>query len=242
VQQLDFKFTVPPATRQRLIHPCRLDAITRLWSARFRPHMPVAFQVRFTANTSTMISSRRRGRVLHLRLHHMFIDADDAVLTALAQYLKGMRQGNRRLDRFIERNMNRVARRKLSRSRGRRFDLLSIRDALSRAYFTAPVDVPVVWGPERKPGRQRSIRLGSYSFEDRIIRIHPILDRDQVPAYVVVGVVYHEMLHHVLGSERRKDRRLVHTREFREREAAFVHYQRAEAWERENLSRLLGRA
>jgi len=240
VRQLDFNFAVPPATRQLLIHPSRLDAITRLWSTRFRSYLPVTFEVRFTDNTSTMISSRRRGRILRLRLHHMFIDADDSVLSALARYLVGQRSGNQRLDRFIEKNMNRIARKKLSGSQGRRFDLEKIRDALNRAYFGRPVEVPVVWSSERQVKRQRSIRLGSYSFEDRVIRIHPALDRDLVPAYVVVGVVYHEMLHHELGSDRHNNRRLVHTRRFREREAQFVHYDRAEAWERDHLGQLIG--
>ena len=189
-----------------------------------------------------MISSRKRSGRLLLRLHNMFIEANDLVLKSLADYLQGLHKGDRRLDRFIRKNSNRIGRRRLANSLGAvglRFDLNGIRDALNRVYFKNPVDVPVVWARVRKRRKQRSIRLGSYSFEDRVIRIHPALDQDFVPACVVVGVVYHEMLHHDLGAVHVSGRRLVHTAKFRKREQAFVHHRRAEAWEKKNLAKLM---
>ncbi len=245
MSQLAFKFVVPPASRKPLLPPARLDAVGRQWSLRFVRYFKKPFRLKFTDNSSTMISSRVRRGVLELRLHHMFIKAPDAVLAALADYLLDLKSDNRRLDRFIERNRDRVRRRRpmaLGSPRGSRFDLTAIRDALNRAYFAEPVEVPVVWGSSRRrrrSRRRRSIRLGSYCYEEQVIRIHPALDQDFVPAYVVAGVVYHEMLHQALGARKKNGRRLVHTREFREREARFVHYQKAEAWERANLGRLL---
>lgn len=242
MEQIAFRFSVPPAVRQRFVQPDEMVGLRWHWIQRFRRFFVRPFQVHFHDNTSTMISSRSRAGRLRLRLHHMFLDADDRVLQALASYLSGSSKGDGTLDRFINRNMNRVARRTPSAVRGARFDLEAIRDALSRVYFDEPVQVPVVWGRTRRTRGQRSIRLGSYSFEDRVIRVHPVLDRPGVPAWVVAGVVYHEMLHHVLGAERRNGRRLVHTRTFREREARFVHHHRAEQWERMHLPALLREA
>jgi len=242
LSQLAFQFSVPPASRKPLLPPARLDAVGRHWGLRFARYFKKPFRVRFTDNSSTMISSRVRRGALELRLHHMFIKAPDGILEALADYLLDRKKNNRRLDRFIEGNQNRVRHRPpaaLGSSQGSRFDLSAIRDALNRAYFSEPVDVPVVWGTSSGRKRRRSIRLGSYCYEDHVIRIHPALDQGFVPAYVVAGVVYHEMLHHALGSRRENGRRLVHTREFRKREACFAHYQKAEAWERDNLSKLL---
>jgi hypothetical protein len=242
LNQLAFQFSVPPASRKPLLPPGRLDAVGRHWGMRFARYFKKPFRIRFTDNSSTMISSRVRRGALELRLHHMFIKAPDSILAALADYLLDRRKDHRRLDRFIERNHNRVRPRRpaaLGSPRGSRFDLTAVRDALNRAYFDVPVEVPVVWGTSRRRRRRRSIRLGSYCYDDHVIRIHPALDQGFVPAYVVAGVVYHEMLHHALGSKRKNGRRLVHTREFREREARFAHFQRAEAWERDNLGKLL---
>ncbi len=243
--QLAFPFSTPVARRQRLVDPTFSPALREQWSERFRKHYPDRpFRVSINRNTSTMISVKQRHGRLELSLHHMFIEAGDSVLAALGEYLRDRRKGAALLDRFIERNRNQIDRPRISpdRSYGKRYDLERIRDALGRAYFGGPVDVPIVWGVDRRLLRRRSIRLGSYSFEDGTIRIHPALDQDFVPPYVVVGVIYHEMVHHVVGAEQRGGRRMVHTLAFRERERAFVHYERAERWEKANLARLLRRS
>ncbi len=246
MDQLAFQFVVPPVSRRPLLSPARLDVVGRHWGLRFARYFKKPFRIRFTDNSSTMISARVRRGVVELRLHHMFIKAQDEILVALMDYLLDRKKNDRRLDGFIERNQDQVRHRRpaaLGNSQGSRFDLIAIRDALSRVYFAVPVEVPVVWGASRRRRRRRrrrrSIRLGSYCYRDHVIRIHPALDQDFVPAYVVAGVVYHEMLHHALGARQKDGRRSMHTREFREQEARFVHYQKAEAWEHDNLGRLL---
>ncbi len=248
--QLSFGFSTPVARRQRLVDPRWSPALREQLSERLRRHYPdQPFRLRFNDNTSTVISVRKRHGRLELSLHHMFIEAPDAVLAALADYLRDSSRGASLLDRYIDRNRNRLSRPGRRRvggaggqAAGRHFDLEVIRDALGRAYFDGPVDVAIQWGQARRQRkRSGSIRLGSYSFEDGLIRIHPALDQDFVPAYVVVGVVYHEMLHHVLGAERRGGRRYVHTPEFRRRERAYAMFERAERWERDHLHRLIQR-
>lgn len=249
-EQLNFQFSIPVARRQRLIDPRWSPALREQFSARLRGHFPEQpFRLRFNDNTSTVISVQKRHGLLELSLHHMFIEAPDQVLVALADYLRGSARGDSRLDQFIERNRNRLAnptaRRAQashlpSRSAGKHYDLEVIRDALGRAYLGGAVSVPIQWGRRRHRRRRGgSIRLGSYSFEDGLISIHPALDQAFVPAYVVVGVVYHELLHHVLGAEQRGGRRYVHTPEFRRREREYVLFERAERWERDNLHRLV---
>ncbi|MBN2497776.1 MAG: hypothetical protein JXR96_24490 [Deltaproteobacteria bacterium] len=245
--QLSFEFTgtTPVARRGRLVDPIWSQAIREQWSDRFRKHCDRPFRVRFNDNASTVLSVRERHGLLELRLHHMFIEADDGVLAALAAYMRPgpQRRPGRQLDRFIERHRGLLRRLRPQglRSKGAHYDLIRIRDALAKAYFGGPVEVTVAWASRTRVKGRRSVRLGSYSFEEGLIRIHPALDRPDVPPCVVVGVVYHEMLHHVLGFEHRRGRRLVHTAEFRKRERAYVHFDRAEDWERKHLRRVLGR-
>ncbi len=242
MNQLAFNYSTPPAVRRRLIPLKGLDAIRRIWSRRFMAHFGRPVAVRFTDNTSTMISFKKKAGKFELRLHNMFIEANDKVLRALAEYISGSARGNQCLDRYIKLNADKVGRRRgaarLS-SKGKRYDLDAIRDALNRAYFSTGVEVPIVWGRAFEKGRRRSIRLGSYSFEDKMIRIHPALDDERVPAHVVVAVVYHEMLHHALGETMKGTRRIVHTREFKERERGYVHFLKAEKWQDNNLNLLL---
>jgi hypothetical protein len=119
-------------------------------------------------------------------------------------------------------------------------DLDTMRVRLCRTHFEADIGVPVVWG--RATRGRWSMTFGSYDFERQVIRLHPRLDRVDVPAFFVEAVLFHELLHHVLGYERRRGRRVVHSARFRELEARYEHFEAARRWQRENLQRLLGRA
>ena len=104
------------------------------------------------------------------------------------------------------------------------------------------MDVPITWGKLPTIRRRRSIRLGSYSEEDELIRIHPYLDQPQVPEFFIKYIVFHEMLHAHLGVEvLASGRRNVHSREFNRKERAYHEYDRAVAWQEtpKHLNRLL---
>jgi hypothetical protein len=106
--------------------------------------------------------------------------------------------------------------------------------------------VRITWGKATgetahncRRSRTASLQLGSYSYEDRLIRIHRVLDRPDVPRFVIESVVYHELLHADLPPVTRNGRRYFHTPEFRRRELEFRHFEKADLWVRENLQQLL---
>ena len=248
MRQLPFSFRTPPVRQARLGDPQYSPALREQFAARLQAYLDSSFRVRFNDNRSTVLSVGEQYGVLILRLHHMFIEADESVMQALADYVRPGRRSPQRkkagllLDGFIERNRHRIrSTPKGSRrcSLGRRYDLDVIRDALAKTYFDDSVSIPATWGVSRRRPGQRSVRLGSYSFDEGLIRIHPALDSKRVPPCVLVGVVYHEMLHHVLGVEIDQGRRRVHTGAFRARERVYIHHDRAEAWENRHLQKLM---
>ena len=89
------------------------------------------------------------------------------------------------------------------------------------------------------PDARRAIKLGTYSATERLIRIHPVLDKPWVPRYFVSFVIYHEMLHHVMPTTIVSGRRVLHPPLFMARERFFRDFDRAMAWERAHLHRLL---
>ena len=200
-----------------------------------------------TDNQSTMVSVKRRGGTLRARVHHMFADAPDRVLRALARYIaRADRYDSAMLGGFIEGNHWRISRARAAGKRqpaldpkGSVHDLHQILEDLNRRYFDGGIDARVTWGAKAHPRRRQSIKMGSYSVEDRLIRIHPSLDREDVPRYFVEWIVFHEMLHQVFDIPKVNGRRRFHTPEFLERERRFEHYQRARRWERRHLDHLL---
>ena len=168
---------------------------------------PVALAI--TDNIQTMVSYARRDGAVSLRLHHMFLSAPPKVVDALTGYLEGDARASRTVDDFIEahrylirRLPPRVRQQRLRiEPRGHRYDLQKIFDDLNRRFFRGEVKATVSWATApRTRGPRGSIKLGSYSEETRIIRIHPVLDHPVVPRYFAEYVVFHEMLHVVEGA------------------------------------------
>jgi len=127
------------------------------------------------------------------------------------------------------------------RHQGRYFNLMDSFTALNNRYFDGILDCPITWGRRVTRSRFRSIRLGSYSPEANIIRINPILDREFVPQYVLESIIYHEMLHNLLGFKYADGRRLSHYAEFKSLEKRFIHEHKAKAWIKKNLNLLTGK-
>jgi len=122
---------------------------------------------------------------------------------------------------------------------GKHVDLNVYFHRLNEAYFGGRAGCSITWGTRKRGRRPKTIRLGSYCHDRKIIRIHPVLDSPAVPAYVIEDVLYHEMLHHELGMVHGKGRILSHHRPFRAAEKAFPHNAKAKEWIQKNLSWLL---
>lgn len=199
-----------------------------------------------TDNGRTMISSRKQGSTLVVRVHHMFLDAPGAVLTALGGYLSGTNpDAGQLLFEYIKSQRGRIrpasVRASQLRSAGRHHDLQVLFDRLNQRYFDDAVQARITWAKQTVPrGRmRRSIKLGSYRSSESLIRVHPVLDAAWVPEFFVEFIVYHEMLHQVVRPKVQGARREFHCREFRRRERQFAEYERSLMWEQEHLRRLL---
>ena len=206
-----------------------------------RTRLSSPLRVIWTENRRTMLSARRRDGVLHLRLHRIFEAAPREVLEAVAGFVAGDDVGaSRCLDRFIAERAPRIPRpvRRL-RPRGRVHDLRTIFDEQNERFFHGACAASITWGRGGRRRRWRSIQLGLYRPDERLISIHPCLDQTFVPRFYVGWVVYHEMLHDVFGVARRGERRSVHPPEFALLEETYPDHARCKRWEERNLSRLL---
>lgn len=212
-----------------------------------RTGMQIAVTV--TNNSSSLMAffPDRAGKCARLRIHHMFLQADPKVMSALATWLTHSRHQRSAavIDSFIRSNHHLIERPKRLpdfKTAGAYHDLQYYFDRLNAAEFNLKIVTPITWGRGATRTRTRSIRLGSYSPEDDIIRIHPNLDQGFVPDYFVEYIVFHEMLHAELGVQLTDNgRRRVHTPEFNKRERAFEGYARAMRWHDApgNLDRLM---
>jgi hypothetical protein len=126
-------------------------------------------------------------------------------------------------------------------AQGKVFNLRTIFRNLNAEYFNNRFPrYRIVWARKQKGRPKTQIVFGSIQEEDRIIRIHPLLDRQFVPTWFLEYVVYHEMCHAVVRDEYDSaGRRIVHHEKFWARERRFHWFRRAKSWEQENLARFL---
>jgi hypothetical protein len=223
--------------------PADVSALTQWMYERFGYPM----QVVLTENRRTLFSFRVRRNGGVLRLHRIFMEASKDVWEALASFIEGNREEAREtLRAFAKANQeefgreDRNQRKESLRQHGRIFHLGEMFRSLNERYFHGELNVDISWGQwGRRP--KRCVRLGSFDLDRGLIRIHPVLDDPSVPRRVLEGVVYHEMLHALLGAENTTGRKSLHGPSFREKEKAFPDWEANDAWIRTHIPKLLSR-
>jgi len=236
----------PSSSPRIFVHEGARQALER----RLMAASPGPVTLSITDNRHSIISHTWERGILRARVHHMFLDAPPQIRLDLVRYFtQSDRDASLRLGQYIEAHGDRLARRALRNvplvTAGKHHDLLQIFEAVNAKYFDGTVNTLVTWGKRtrRREGKRSTIKLGSYSANERLIRIHPSLDRSWVPRYFVAFIVFHEMLHHVIPVRRGMDaadgRRVLHPPDFREREREFHHFERALRWEKQHIGRLL---
>lgn len=222
------------------------DAMRNRLSERSGYHI----HLRINNNSSTMMSVRydMARRIVRLNVHRFFLDAPDQVHTALALWIKSPKSKRAAavLNPYIASQQHRVkerAPRKVQQStEGHHHNLLELFNEVNTQEFMNEVQCPITWGRMPTRRRRRSIRFGSYTPIEHLIRIHPYLDQAHVPRYFVKYIVFHEMLHAYMGiEESASGRRQIHPPAFKKREAAYPDFQQALDWmnNERNLRRLL---
>jgi predicted metal-dependent hydrolase len=128
--------------------------------------------------------------------------------------------------RVVEQEKARTPRRKPHYGvQGRRHNLIEVFQRINREYFAGRLkQPPLSW--TRTASRRR---LG-YVDGKGWVYISRVLDLPSTPCYVMDFIMYHELLHLVVPSEKRGRRTYHHSRAFREAEKQFRLYAKARKW------------
>lgn len=198
-------------------------------------------ELKLNNNRSTMLSVRWEPDVTRVSLHRMFLDAPQNVMDELACYV---RQESKNISHsvraFIEDRLKTLDYTHLVNpsklvSCGNVYNLKTIYDELNAEYFDGKLNLFITWfGKPQQKNRSR-VTFGLYHDPLKLIKINRLLDSPSYPDYLISYVIYHEMLHHVAPSyydERGIHR--IHSKEFKEREVLFKHYDIAQEWIKKN--------
>ncbi len=202
-------------------------------------------------NRRRMVSARRHGSgAIEVRLQKIFLGADETILGELADIVAG-RPGNRQaLRRFVDAafrdkpETSRLRRRQdisPEREKSLNHNLAVYAGQLNDTYLGGRSKALVVWGRRNPPRSKRSVRFACYDPERNMIIVNRKLDNPHIPPYFVEYILFHEMLHEVLGIGSRADgRRDIHGSLFKLMESTFPDFDKARRFERE-LCKSLGK-
>ena len=113
-------------------------------------------------------------------------------------------------------------------------NLKSVFEYVNSYYFSGRLKDPDLAWVEESP----LVRFGFYFEPLNLLAANKVLDAERIPRYVLEFVMYHELLHHVDAGNGRMRRRVHHTKEFRDQERVFSHYEEAEHWLRRIVSEI----
>lgn len=199
-----------------------------------------------TNNKSSMITARRKeGGILEVRMQRMFMRAPDDVFDDVIDVLRGHDSEKTALRQFVNQGVREMPSRTDNRSVSgdrlvsRHHDIGAYARELNEIYLGNRSNAGVVWGASRKTRSTRSIRFGSYDPTRNLITMNRKLDRPDIPRYFVEFVLFHEMLHEVLGiGERADGRREIHGKLFKLMESTYPDFEKAMRYEKELCKRL----
>jgi hypothetical protein len=223
------------------------------WSRLLSRELGSEVEVRYGRARSDVVSARvePESGAWRVRLNAMFADAPTEVQSALCAWLRSGRRARKAattLDAWIEVRLTRLHREEPSAlslvARGRCHDLGELARELVQGELGSELErrggMPrITWGRVRRSRSRRALRLGSFEFAARVVRIHPVLDQPAVPRWFVRYVLFHEFLHAALDEPRGKGRRVLHGPQFRQREREYADYQRAREWEATHIDALI---
>jgi SprT-like family len=212
------------------------DAFRQLGSNRSVPEV----EVKFYPYAGLHHTIRLRGGRVYVRLSDIFREAPAGVHRALAFILVAKLLRKRRPDvhervyrdyayspqvlRASDLARRSRGRKIISSARGQVYDLEKMFQRLNRRYFDSQLEKPTLTWSQR---RTRRI-LGHHDAAHDCIVISKTLDSEDIPAWFVEYILYHEMLHIKHPARLIKGRRYYHTNAFRAEEQRYPDYEKAQ--------------
>ncbi len=201
-----------------------------------------------TDNRRRMVTARHSaGGLVEVRLQRAFLHAPDDVLSDLGDMVAGRPNDRTALRKFIRDAFESTpaapaAPTPAPSAKTQTFnhhDLQLYAAHLNETYLNNRSRSVVDWGRRNTTKSRRSIRFGCYDPMRNKIIMNRKLDSAAIPAYFVQYILFHEMLHEVLGiGERADGKRDIHGSLFKLMESTFPDYDKARRFEREIVERL----
>lgn len=177
---------------------------------------------------------------IFISVHEAFTQAPETIIQSLALYINGQLQEEEHLynymqsyykDKTIPESHGPIS------PKGRTYDLNLLYQQINTTFFKNNLSLQTTWWKNSPIPGAHQCTLGVFLDTLQLIKIHSLLDSPLVPQYVVESILFHEMVHAIVPTEKdTRGRTLVHTKQFKECMKQFPHSERADEWLKNNRS------
>ncbi len=193
-----------------------------------------------TNNTQSMITIKESNKgSISLRAHKMFLNAGEEIITALGKWIGGDRKGRAKIKDYLYANSlyyvetKPIQRRINLNPTGKNYNLQTMAKEINQKYLGNRSKAAITWGRKVTKRKPSTIRLGWYDPARNLITLSQRLDRRDIPYYMVEYVLFHEMLHEIIGIETTASgRRDIHSKKFNLMEQTYPYYNEAIKFEK----------
>ena len=247
--------TIAPSRGERRTGEKRTEETVRalLWRYNSEIVFGGSLEIKFTRNSSTLVSLSQRRGIGILRLHQLFCKAPAELLGDVIRLCfsntgrSHSRMIRSRILDYIGANRH-LAIATMSTPRycmpgGRVYDLEKILRRVIRKLVPErrlKSSRPAIGWSRQATTELMGKWIETPPTEPNVILINRLLDDERVPSCYIEFNVYHEILHDLFSISRSHGRWVQHSNEFLEREKAFPHYARVMEWETNELKSLTG--
>ncbi|MDP7038542.1 MAG: hypothetical protein QGI45_05245, partial [Myxococcota bacterium] len=171
-EQLHFGFTKPwpsPAI-EGLYRSTGSDTLRLNYLKFLQKNLKKPLELAFTQNRSTMLSFKEEKDIYKLRLHELFLEASNAEVQALADYLQTHNKvSGEIIDAFIAKIAQKLPPKYTKRRvKGRFFNLEKLFSELNKEHFHHQCSAKITWGKAQRKRHRKSIQLGLYYYDENI--------------------------------------------------------------------------
>lgn len=192
--------------------------------------------LRLHRNKSNWLSFKKEEGTIFLSLHEHFLEGTDEVIEDVLSMLQGKRGLTAKSRSFLFAKENQPIE-AASEPIGHFWNLSELYREVEKTYF-ADLNLKITWFGEMAKKRGR-ITLGQYDASCRLVKVHRLLDSDQIPKFFLHFIIYHEILHSIYSPKPHSKGFLsIHPKEFRVKEREFREYRQAQEWLKQNKQKL----
>lgn len=198
---------------------------------------PDTIQAEFYPYTQVKHTVRKRDGIIYIRVSDTFKDAPKDVLISLARILLAKLkktpvnpEDEKKYQAYVTSEKMQKSASTILKSRSRPWkkirgkykNLNKSFKRVNNTYFNGKMKKPVLTWSTRRARRM----LGKYDVDQDTVIISPILDSPHTPDELLDFIMYHELLHKKHGIIVKKNRRRIHTPEFKKDEKKFKDYKK----------------